>query len=295
LYASSSTYKVRAPPATAHEVHVLIPSSYAKDAAHLREKTLRIGFLFRAMAIFRVSRMIIYDEDPANPEEEAELLKLICEYMSTPPYLRRRVYRIQPELRYVGLLPPLNIYTHPPSMRPPSEEWEVREALVERRGEVTILHAGLRRPIVTEARRRSGSRVLLLVREHRGKIRYRLLKRGALPFFMGTKVLIHRGRLADILAGYRYRIATDRDGESISTAWYRIAGALRRAGGPVCIAFGSYKRGLGEIAELHDSRLEDLFDVCLNFIPSQGVRSVRTEEAVYCVLSILNALSMMEV
>ncbi|MEM0482047.1 MAG: putative RNA uridine N3 methyltransferase [Nitrososphaerota archaeon] len=289
---SSSTFNVRAPPAAVPEIHVLIPSTYAEDAAHLREKTMRIGFLFRAMTIFRVSQMIIYEEDPEKPSENSELIKLLCEYLSTPPYLRKKLFRLRPELRYAGLLPPLNIPTHPPSPIPPSDTWELREGLLERRGELTLLHAGLRRPIVLEARRGHGGRVLLLVRSQGKKIKFRIRRPKELPYYLGTKVLTHKGTLREIVKRYRYSIATDREGEPVIDAWDRISTALKTVKGPVCVAFGSYRRGLGEIAELQNSRLEEVFDICVNFIPYQGVRSVRTEEAVYSVLALLNIISL---
>jgi hypothetical protein len=289
---SSSTFSVRAPPAAVPEIHVLIPSTYAEDAAHLREKTMRIGFLFRAMTIFRVSQMIIYEEEPEKPSKNSELIKLICEYLSTPPYLRKKLFRLRPELRYAGLLPPLNIPTHPPSPIPPSDAWELREGLFERRGELTILHAGLKKPIVLEAPRRHGSRVLLLVKSHGKKIRFKIKRRDELPYYLGTKISTHKGTLKEIVKNYRYSIATDRDGEPVVEVWDRLSKALKTVRGPVCVAFGSYKRGLAEIAELQNSRLEEIFDICVNFIPYQGVRSVRTEEAVYSVLALLNIISL---
>ena len=289
---SSSTFRIRAPPAAIPEIHVLIPSTYSEDAAHLREKTMRIGFLFRAMTIFRVSQMIIYEEQPEKPSKNSELIKLLCEYLSTPPYLRKKLYKLRPELRYAGLLPPLNIPTHPPSPIPPGDAWELREGLFERRGELTILHAGLKKPIVLESQRRHGSRVLLLVKSQGKKIRFKIARRDELPYYLGTKISTHKGTLKEILKGYRYSIATDKDGESIIEVWDKLSKALKTVKGPVCVAFGSYRRGLAEIAELQNSRLEELFDICVNFIPYQGVRSVRTEEAVYSVLALLNIISL---
>ncbi len=289
-YDSSSTYSVKAPPAAKPEIHVLIPSTYGEDAAHLREKTMRIGFLFRAMTIYRVGEMIIYEEEPGVSDRNAELIKLLCEYMSTPPYLRRRLYRLRPELRYAGLLPPLNIPTHPQSPIPPADGWEFREALVERRGGLTVLHAGLKKPMVLEKEKRHGSRVLLMVRSQGKRIKFRIKKPEELPYYLGTKVSIYQGTVKEIVKRYSYSIATDKDGEPILDVWDKLRAAFRNVEGPVCVVFGSYKRGLGEIAELQGSRLEDIFDICINFIPNQGVRSVRTEEAVHSVLALLNIL-----
>ncbi|MEM4184780.1 MAG: putative RNA uridine N3 methyltransferase [Nitrososphaerota archaeon] len=287
---TSWTYNVRAPPTARPEIHILIPSSYAEDAAHLREKTMRVGFLFRAAAIFRIPQVIIFDEDPEKPSKSAELIKLLCDYMSTPPYFRRKLFKLRPELKYAGLLPPLNIPTHPPSQRPSKGFWEIREALVERRGGLSILHAGLRKPLVTEKPLRHGGRVTIFVRQNGSRLRFRIKKREKLPYYLGTRVSIHRGTLGGIVKQYRYSIATDREGLPIGEVSQNLRQRLRAVDGPVCVAFGSYKMGLGEIAELQEDKLDDIFDICINFIPHQGVRSVRTEEAVYAVLSLINFL-----
>jgi predicted SPOUT superfamily RNA methylase MTH1 len=42
-----------------------------------------------------------------------KLIKTIFDYINTAPYLRRRLYPVVPELRFAGLLPPLNIPSHP--------------------------------------------------------------------------------------------------------------------------------------------------------------------------------------
>ncbi|MDT7877174.1 MAG: putative RNA uridine N3 methyltransferase [Candidatus Caldarchaeales archaeon] len=290
MSASSSTYRVLAPPARKPPLHVLIPSTYAEDAAHLREKTLRIGFLFRAMAIFRVDKMIIYHEDPSRPSKNAGLIKLICDYMSTAPYLRRRLFKLRPELKYVGLLPPLNIPTHPESPEPPEGLWELREALVERRGKLALIHAGLKKAITLDAPLRNGAKIIVLTRRHGKKVRVRVRSRKRLPYYLGTTVSLHDGPLIEILSKYRYAVATDKNGVPLTDVADRLRLEIRGAEGPVCVAFGSYERGLDEIAALQGASLDKLFNVCVNFIPHQGVRSVRTEEAVYAVLSFLNNL-----
>jgi predicted SPOUT superfamily RNA methylase MTH1 len=95
------------------------------------------------------------------------------------------------------------------------------------------------------------------------------------------------------MEGYDLRIGASRIGELVTEGWSRLESSLRNAKGNVCVVFGSYRRGLREIAEVQGLRLEQLFDFVMNFIPDQGVRTVRTEEAVYAVLSILNLLSLL--
>jgi len=58
----------------------------------------------------------------------------------------------------------------------------------------------------------------------------------------------------------------------------------------VLVLFGSPHEGVFSIAKREGFRLEDVADFILNTIPLQGTETVRTEEAVFATLSILNVL-----
>ncbi|MEM2064783.1 MAG: putative RNA uridine N3 methyltransferase, partial [Candidatus Caldarchaeum sp.] len=66
----------------------------------------------------------------------------------------------------------------------------------------------------------------------------------------------------------------------------------RMRGGRVCVAFGAADRGLRQIAEELELDLGTLFDVAVNFAPGQGVKTIRTEEALAYTLAILNLISL---
>jgi methyltransferase len=257
----------------------------------LREKTIRVGFLFRAMAIFRVERMIIFHEDPSNPSRNALLIKLLCEYMSAAPYLRRILFRLRPELRYAGLLPPLNVPIHPESPLPPKDGWELRDGLVRKRGGLAVIHAGLKRDMALESSLRDGARVIVMARMVGEKIRVKVRSARRVPYYTVTEVQVYEGPLSGLVQRYSYSIATDRKGTLFPEVASKLKHDLQALKSPICVAFGSYKRGLNEIAALQGVPFESLFTVCVNFIPEQGVRSVRTEEAVYAVLATLNNLT----
>jgi predicted SPOUT superfamily RNA methylase MTH1 len=287
----SSTYRiVWAPKRQSPPIHVLLPSSFASDAAHLREKTLRIGQLCRALAIFRVEKAIIYHEDPKNPDPSAKLIKTIFDYMNTAPYLRKRLYPVTPELRFAGLLPPLNIPSHPSSDGPPVENFELRQGLVVKKGTAYFVEAGTQKPIKLKNPRRPGSKVLLLSGKIKGRLKFKLVSKSKLEFFTGITTEIHQGDLKEVLKPYSYKIATSRKGIPIVDAVERLKTGISTVKSPICIAFGSYKKGLYEIAEDQGYSLDNLFSVVVNFIPDQGVRTVRTEEAVYASLSVINYL-----
>jgi predicted SPOUT superfamily RNA methylase MTH1 len=56
----------------------------------------------------------------------------------------------------------------------------------------------------------------------------------------------------------------------------------------VLVAFGAPTQGLYEILKHENLTLEDVADFVVNMIPSQGTETVRTEEAVFAALSIIN-------
>lgn len=279
-----------APPLPSPRIHVFIPSAFGTETGSLLERTMRVGVLARALAVFRIEKVVIFHEDPKRPDPNARFLKTVIDYMNTAPYLRKELFPIRPELRYVGVLPPLNIPTHPESKSIPVGGMELREGLVMRRGEGYYVEAGLERPLRLRSPRRPMSRVHLLVRRKKGGLSFRLLSRTKSPYFLGTSVEIREGPLDELMEGYALKIGASRIGELVTGGWRRLGEALRGANGNVCVVFGSYRRGLREIAEVQGLRLDRVFDFVVNFIPDQGVRTVRTEEAVYAVLSIVNLL-----
>jgi hypothetical protein len=59
----------------------------------------------------------------------------------------------------------------------------------------------------------------------------------------------------------------------------------------ILMAFGAPSQGLHEIVAREHRKLEDVADFVVNMIPNQATETVRTEEAVYASLSILNTLA----
>ncbi|NIA09228.1 MAG: hypothetical protein GWP10_05705, partial [Nitrospiraceae bacterium] len=89
---------------------LLLPSSLAIDASDLRSKTLKIGQIARAASVFRVDRIVIYRDSDLN---ETEKIEKILRYAETPQYLRKYLFPLMDDLRYAGVIPPLNTPHHP--------------------------------------------------------------------------------------------------------------------------------------------------------------------------------------
>jgi len=274
---------------------VAIPASLVSDVPHLREKTLRIGFIGRALAIFRVEEVIIYPDIPSVDQSgDASLIGEILSYMETPQYLRRRLFKLRPELRFVGILPPLRTPHHPTrSKEKELRIGEYREGVVvssDERG--AMVDIGVERPIlIPKALLQRNLRVTVKVKKKGKNFIGELSDPNQIKTYWGYTVRISKSPLGRMLKEDKYdlTIATSRLGRPIAEVLSEISdlwGKSKR----VLIAFGSPTRGLKEILKDENISLKDAFHFIINTIPNQGVKTVRTEEAIYATLSLLNFL-----
>jgi len=264
---------------------VALASSYTLTEQSLLLKSVKIGILGRVLSVFRVDNVLLY-VDRAEAWREASLIKRVLEYMVTAPYLRRYVYPPHvPELRYAGVLPPLQLPTH--GVGGP-REGEVREALVLRPvKQGVIVEAGLGRPVLVKNNKayRRGQRVLVEIKS----LNPLVIVPAETDIYSGFRVRVENS-LRSLIQRHRkthYIIATSRKGEVIDFNKLREnKDTMCRKG--VLVVFGSPDKGLFELARQEGFELEGGVDEVLNTIPSQGTRTVRVEEAITATLSILN-------
>jgi len=141
---------------------VAVPSSLVADVPHLREKTSRLGFLGRALGIFRVDEVLIYADVPGDESaSQGRFIASVLGYMETPQHLRKHLVRMNPDLRFAGILPPLRIPNHPLSARLADlKVGEIREGVVtDVNGEMSRVDIGVGSFAEVPARLRRGSRV----------------------------------------------------------------------------------------------------------------------------------------
>ena len=272
------------PPNRVRSIDVLLPMSLFSESPGLRERTMKTGYLARFLAAFRVRGVIFYPDDKENPDvRNARVLKEILDYICTAPYLKKRLYPIKPSLKYVGLVPPINLPIHPESSKP-EEGTHYREALVIASGHSSTLEAGMGRPIRVNKRLAKGRRVVLKVNVNKGRMKIRVMSFSKSEVYPGYRVVIENKPLEEIVKDYELKIATSRLGERIDVVKDRVREMLNESKS-ICIAFGPADKELADIVENMD-----IFNITLNTIPYQGVRTVRTEEAVAYTLAILNML-----
>lgn len=256
---------------------------------------MKAGLIGRACAIFRVDEVVVY-KDVEGHEEDAELLVELLNYMCCPQYLRRLVYPLKPSLRYVGTLPPLRTPNHPLESRIEDlPSLSFREGVVvERKRGILLVEAGLERLIEVEGRVKVGERVVLELRKVGKKgLAARVVDRSQVPYYFGFTARLDLRALSQVVAslreaGYDFVLATSRLGQPLSEALSLLRNRLKAH---TLILYGSPREGLAEILRREGLSLSDVAELTVNFVPHQGVETVRTEEALMASLAIVNMLT----
>lgn len=253
---------------------LVIPASVPEDAASDALAAYKVGVLGRAAAVFRVPEVRVY-EDPASSSRAGRLVSTLLSYQSTAPYLRKRLFPMRDELKHAGVLPPLNTVTHAVDPRP--REGQVRQGVVRPDG---LVDAGLDEPGELREQAPEGEAIRVEVEAVDGDRVFLRRVEGPAGAFE-----VRRARnLPGALSGLEPAVGTSVDGDPVD----RLAGTVPLPGGG--IAFGPPERGLGAILQEEGATLEEAFDVVVNTVPGQGTATVRTEEAVWVTLGLVNGL-----
>jgi len=272
---------------------VAIPASVISDTPHLREKTAKIGLIGRAAAIFRVDEIVVYRDNPKVAQDaELDLIATLLSYMETPQYLRKRLFKIEPRLQYAGILPPLRTPHHPVSGKIRDlKTGEYREGVVlSKAKEGLVVDVGVEQPALLRERQHAvGERLTLQVVKVGGQVEVQAANRSVVPDYWGYVVTVERRSLRGAVENVKADLAlgTSRKGSELADIAEELAARWREANS-ILVVFGSPARGLYEIAADEGLRLDALLDFVMNTVPAQGTETVRTEEAVFATLAVLN-------
>ncbi|WP_456434819.1 putative RNA uridine N3 methyltransferase [Methanopyrus sp.] len=253
-------------------VAVAFPWSLFSEETDPKIYTYRVGTLARALAIYRVEEVYLYG-DGVGTRRNAERLRKLLEYQECPQYLRKRVFRLDRDLRYAGVMPPLRTPHH--KVHPP-KEGEVREGYVVR---------GSRNEALVDVGADRLARAKRHFKPHE-RVTVRVVSEDPLEVepaepeeYWGYRVEVVTG-LNEVLRKFKDGIiVTSRYGENVREVEFNT---------PVkCVVFGSGKVSVLDVnPEVRDEYLT------INFVPNQGVQVVRTEEAVHATLAVLNYLGL---
>jgi len=274
---------------------VAIPVSIVSDIPHLREKTLKIGLIGRAAAIFRVTEIIVFPDNlGSNQKRDRNLIVTILSYMETPQYLRKRLFKIKPELRYAGILPPLRTPHHPLEKRAKKLKiGEYREgAILSVTESGSLVDIGVERPVlIPDKKLPVNKRVTIRITKLGKHPRVTLANREEIEAYWGytvTSSKVSFGQLTKSRA-YDLVVATSKIGTPLTQVTDELAERWKKSR-RVLVAFGAPTQGLQEIVARENLRLDEVTDFTVNTIPDQGTETVRTEEALYASLAILNTI-----
>ena len=279
----------------AHELCVAIPASFVSDVPHLREKTFRIGLVGRAVSIFRVDEVIVFTDMPKTDQSrDTNLISTILAYMETPQYLRKRLFKIQPELQYAGVLPPLRTPHHPLANRTADLKiGEFREgAVIGYSKEDTLVDVGVEQPaLVAGVKLQTNTRVTVKITGLGKQPKAILANHKEIKTYWGYRVTVSQVPFGQMVKKKLFDlvVATSRRGKPIDAIMDELVKSWKQSH-KILLAFGASTQGLFEIAMHERLKLEDLANFIVNTIPDQGTETVRTEEAVYASLAILNTL-----
>jgi len=285
----------RPPRRRSWKLTVAVPSSLVADVPHLREKTSRLGFLGRALGIFRVDELLVYaDVSGAEASGQGRFIKSVLTYMETPQHLRKHLVRIDPDLRFVGILPPLRTPNHPVSGNEKDLKTdEIREGVViDSDAGTSHVDIGVGHLAEVPMKLARGSRCSVRIRATAPKIVAESVEENRIDIYWGFRVTLKNLPLGRLIQESKpdLVIATSRLGEDVETMFDQLRTAIM--GAPrVLLAFGSPKRGLHEILNQEALKLDSVARFTVNFVPHQGTQTVRTEEAVHSALTLLNTIA----
>lgn len=263
-------------------VSLLIPSSYTEESPDPRIKTYKVGQIARAAAIFRIDEIVIYR---AKGPDDTRFISTVLRYAETPQYLRKALFPVQDALRFAGVIPPLRIPSHTVS-----HESEYREGIVTSVGSDRSVRVdvGIDSPVSLESPGKAlkkGERISVRICSRNNAM---LVNKKDIPLYWGYEVRTAKSLHDALMEIDGLRIATSVKGQILDQKLLSEIGENARQRDKVSVAFGSPSKGVDAILLDEGHKLEDHSSYVVNAIPNQGASTVRTEEAVFITLGLLN-------
>lgn len=267
------------------KLSIFVPNSFLAESKDSKIRTYKVGLIGRYAALFRANNIVIYnDNSDGGSRDDALYMKTILEYMDTPQYLRKQVFPITPELKNVGILPPLRTPHHPVSDE--LNTGDFRQGLTKKRvRKGTMVDIGVDRLALCKEKL-SVNKVLSFRIEKLGK---EILIEPDEPesVYWGYDTITSDRNLYDSITMMKNKpdlvIGTSKYAPNINSILDEVQTSVQKAN-HVAILFGGPYSGINSL--ISDRKLD--FEV--NTVPCQGTETVRTEEALISTLSILNIL-----
>ncbi len=259
-------------------LRVAIPGDALSTNPSLREKTLVAGYIARAVATLRAEGVDIYGRG-----EGFDVLLDVLMFLSTPVYLRKKLFPLKPTLKYAGILPPVTIKALNEGFTEREERYFVKFGLIEScmRGSKAIIDVGEEKSVSAHMKGcKRGKVVMVFFKDNRpvkvANRKYGIWRGEYLGFEVRTFDDVYQ--VADFYKSQNLRrIGTSKRGE-----W---PGRLREfVPSDIGLIFGHPSAGLPELYPDLD------LDALVNTLPCQGVKTVRLEEALWATTGLILSL-----
>jgi len=168
---------------------------------------------------------------------------------------------------------------------------EYREgATLSRTKEGTLIDIGVEQPaLIVNSQLLIGKRVTVKITKVEKRVEVEVANRDEIPIYWGYRVAVEKNSFGKIVKskGLDLTVATSKYGVPFPDVAEKIAEKWKKAN-TILVAFGAPTQGLYEIVKNEGFNLDDVVDFVVNTIPIQGTETVRTEEALFASLAILN-------
>ena len=262
---------------------IAIPDSSLLDESTILNKTKKISIIARACAIFKINQIFIYQDGKQNKNDSA-LLSTSLKYLETPQYFRKEIFPKTQLLKYAGVLQPLNISSH---LTTPDRKMikigDVREALIINYKGRRFLDIGINKPIQYFGKMKPGARIAVQIKTVQPALTVKEISRDNIKDYWGYSVK-ERANLLSILSTWDGKIIlTSKKGKNFTML---DAKKMAEPNEPVLIVFGTTDKGIYDILGTDIKKIQNA--KIYNFFPNQATQTVRLEEAILGILSIIN-------
>ena len=267
------------------ELSIFIPNSFLSESKDLKIRTYKVGVLGRALAVFQADNVVIYNDDQEmneDGENDGTFMAEVLSYMNTPQYLRKQAFPIKPELKHVGILPPLRTPHHPVNNQPDVGDYR-QGFTVKRNKKGTYVDIGMDK--------------LAFCKE---QLSVKKIFDFKITKIAKKEVIVTPDKPDDVYWGYNVISSNKSLKNSLKLIKPDLVVETTRYGDYIDSIFDELKHKVDECKSIailfggpYSSIQEDVSNpnwdlVKLNTIPDQGTETVRTEEAVVATLSLFN-------
>ena len=284
-----------------YTLSILLPSSIIDNAQSKELRTYLIGEIARIIGIFKISEIIIlHDKLKENSKDYLNYFVKNLQYLETPQYLRKTLFPKSEDLIMSGLMNPLESQHH---LR--IDEWcPYREGCVINRPvkegvNASWVNIGLKKDCKINQRLPEKTRLTIKLNEKGfdNKLKYY----SGEPVSMSEpleKLGLYWGYIVRVCENfnevfsqsiynenYDFIIGTSDKGENYKYANYNKKKDFKHA----LIIFGGIQgiEGMFDYDEHNKKNIDNIFDLYLNTCVNQGLRTIRTEEAILISLAVI--------